>query len=198
MRIGITSTLPLVALVGLLALQLVGCGPSAPKSLPLPEIKVKDVGGKINRQEDLPSYIFVDDFIDARTEQAIAEVDGKKVPYSDEISRVIRGGMRGALEKKGFVFSDTAPIVLSGELRKWKALVDGGFKSTISSEASLYVEILDPANKRIYAGVYNGFSTVEGPSLGSEDIQSALATAMGEAIQQVLNDQQLVKLLNSF
>lgn len=177
---------------------LIGCGPSAPKSLKLPEIKIREVGKKVKGPDDEASYIFVDDFIDARIEQSIAEVDGTKVPPEGDTSVFVRAGLRQALERKGFVFSDTAPIVLSGELRKWKADVVGGFSSTIRSEASLYVEILDPANKRIYAGVYNGFSNIEGNSLGAEDIQEALRISMQEAVRQVIKDMQLIKLLSSF
>lgn len=185
-------------IVLLLLMALTACGPSTPKSLELPELKIRDVGSKVQSKRAAPSYVFVDDFIDMRLEQSIASVDGEAVPHREEISGVVRGGLRQALERKGFVFSDTAPIVLSGELRKWKADVTGGFTSTIHSEASIYVEILDPANKRIYAGVYNGFSTIEGPSIGSEDMREALGTSMQEAIRQVLNDPQLLKLLNSF
>ena len=183
----------------LVCLATFGCGPSAPASLALPDLQVKEVGKKVEGIGGAPSYIFVDDFIDARTETDIAKVDGKGVSLKEDQTGVsVRSGLRQALERKGFVFSDTAPIVLSGEIRQWKADVTGGFKSKIRSEASLKLEVLDPGNKRIYAAVYKGYSYFEGTSLGAEDIRKALGVSMEEAILQILKDPQLIKLLSSF
>ena len=88
--------------------------------------------------------------------------------------------------------------MISGQVRKWHANVTGGFQGKIESEASVYVEVLDPANKRIYSGVYNGVSSLETPNVDVKDMRESLGAAMASAIEQLNKDQQLVKLLSSF
>ncbi len=186
-------------LMGLSVLGLcTGCGPSLPSSLSLPKIKISSEGNRTRNTGSATSYVYVDEFIDSRGSSAIAILDGKDIPHKEDVSPVIVDGVKQALKQRGFEFSETAPIVLSGEIRQWIARVTSGFSSKVDAEASLYVEVLDPANKRIYAGVYNGFATVESPSLGTKDVQTALQTCLEEAIGQITADGQLTKLLSSF
>ena len=176
----------------------VGCGPRLPPKLALPNLKIVNVGAKVAGNGGQLSYVYVGEFIDIRETSAIAVLDGKEIAPKNDVGPVVIGGVKQALKKKGFEFSDTAPVVLSGEVRNWVARVTSGFSGKVDSEASLYVEIIDPANKRIYAGVYNGFSNVESPSLGKDDVREALKTSLEEAVRQITADAQLMELLASF
>jgi len=190
------SSFSISAMLFLLVPFIWSCGPSLPAKMSLPKLKITNVGARTVDSE--ASYVLVDDFIDARVGEAIAILDGKPIPHKEDIGPVVAEGVKQALELKGFRFSDTAPIVLSGEIRKWVANISSGFSGKVSAEGSLYVEILDPANKRIYAGVYNGFATVESPSIDKNDVREALRICVEEAIRQIAADAQLMRLLASF
>lgn len=175
-----------------------GCGPSIKGSIPIPAISINKDPNPSSRNSG-NTYLFVDEFIDARGSKTIALVDGKnEVQSTGEVVPPVVKGLKDALGNSGFSFSDSAPVVLSGELRKWNADVSGRMPTKIKSEAQLFVEVLDPANKKIYSGTYNGFSSVESGSVAEPEVQKALSSAMEEAIKQVTNDRQLIGLLQSY
>jgi hypothetical protein len=150
------------------------------------------------RSNEFDAFIFVDQFIDARPSPAVARVEDRDVGASNDPVEEVVGGIKRALEKRGFTFSDTAPVILSGELRAWVSLVTEGLPSKSEATAELYVEVLDPANKRVYSGVYKGYAAKESPGLDEGDVQETLRISMTEAIQQIMADKQLVGLLASY
>ena len=189
------SVLLFAVLLQLLVLS--ACGPSLRSTIDVPKVRPLEVP-KPAKKTVSDTYIFVDEFIDGRQSKAVAVMEGREVNPANEITPRVVEGLRWALERKGFQFSDTAPIILSGEVRKWRALVEPGFASKVVCDAGIYVEILDPANKRIYSGLYTGYASKETPGLDKRDVQEVLKTSMYEAISQVLRDEQLINLLSSY
>jgi hypothetical protein len=174
------------------------CGPSIGSSIVLPQLRPVVPPGSELAGSSYENFVFIEELVDARVDTGIAELDGRSIRSTDNVVPVVLQGLRTALGDKGFKFSDTAPILLLGEIRVWKAEIEGGFSSSVSANAELYIQVLDPANKRIYSGSYKGFASAESPRLGVKQIRNTLGIAMSEAIVQVVKDQQLVRLLSSF
>ena len=174
------------------------CGPSISKSFVLPKIDPQVSPDATLKNQGADSYVFVDEFIDARPKAAVVNYNGRLIESDSEAVKIIVDGLREGLTVKGFKLSDTAPTILAGELRTWVANVSGGFTKISRAESAVFVEVLDPANKRVYSGVYKGFATIESPGLNEKDIRDTLRTSMNEAVQQVLADEQLIRLLSAF
>lgn len=184
--------------VCLLVACFVSCSPSIGSKIALPNlIRAPEPLGDIGRPQ-YEGYVFIDELADKRGTQAMAKLDGREILSKSEVAPAVLTGLKDALYRKGFKFSDTAAILLSGEIREWFAQIEGGFRSSADAQAVLYIEVLDPANKRIYSGVYKGTATKESPNLSDKDVTAVLGVSMTEAIEQVIGDRQLMKLLSSF
>ena len=173
-----------------------GCGASVKSTIALPDLKVAN--GAATESSSGSTFLFIDELIDKRENMTIAKVDGREIQGSGSVTKVVADGLKAALTNKGFAFSDSAPVIISGEIRVWRADISGTLPTKVSSEAALFVEVLDPANKRIYSGVYRGFAQLEEGSINDEDVRKVLGNAMEEAVVQVSNDSQLVTLLSSY
>ncbi len=172
------------------------CGPSLRSQMSLPHLMPS--GAPEAQATSRQAYIFVDQFIDARPSPEIAMVEDRAVAADNPPADAVVAGIRRALEKDGFTLSDTAPVILSGEVRNWSAKVTPGFSSKSESSAQLFIEVLDPANRRVYSGVYEGFSSKGTPGLDESDVRDTLEVSMTEAIKQLLADRQLIGLLASY
>lgn len=187
----------LLASIFVLAAML-ACGPSLKGTIQVPTLKIAKVLDPSTRTS-ANTYLFVDEFVDARSDKTIALVDGKQqVQTSGEVLPGVVQALKDSLGNVGFTFSDSAPVVIAGQLRKWKADISDRMPTKISADAQLYVEVLDPANKKIYSGVYNGFSTMESNSIGEAEVGKTLSASMEEAVKQVTADRQLISLLQSY
>lgn len=174
----------------------VSCSPHLKQTMPVPEvpISIKDAGSKGNQS----SFVFVDEIKDTRTNPRLAEINGKESAPDGPVGPSVQTALSEALKQGGFLISDSAPVMISGEVREWSARVEGGMAAKVESIASVYLEVFDPANKRIFSGSYHGSSSRQSPSLKEKDVRDSLGVAMSQAIQQVLVDEQLMKLLASF
>jgi hypothetical protein len=173
-----------------------GCGPSLRSEISVP--RLIPAGAPEARRPSRGSFIFVDQFLDTRPGHALVRIDGRDVRPETEPADEVVAGLKRALERDGFAFSDTAPVILSGELRVWSAEVKDGFSAKAEASSQLFIEVLDPANKRVYSGVYEGFAAKQSPGLSESDVKDALQTSMTEAIRQVMVDTQLIGLLASY
>lgn len=171
------------------------CSPKLGKSIGMPTIpsvshqKGVDVSG---------AEVFVNTVVDARGDRTIANYEGKTIEAKGDVALTVKDAVSRALEGQGFALSDFAPLSMTAEVRNWNADVKSGMPSSVTSEAKIYVEIRDPANKKIYSGTYSGHSMIQHASLGEEDIQKSLGTSMAEALRQIFVDAHLVEVLASF
>lgn len=199
-RLSISLLLRLNLLLGVLFSGVVfsGCAPSIK-----PEVRLLELISSAKVEKGLIDlsfrpYIFLSSVVDMRTEKSVAEYDRKKVRTPDDVSQVVSAGLKRSLEEQGFLFSESAPVVLAVEIRQWRAEVESGFSDQVRAEASLFVEVIDPGNKRVYSGSYKGHAVIEDPSLDTKDVQSVLRTSMNEVLNQIVLDKQLMRLLSSY
>lgn len=175
-------------------LLLSSCGPRGIQYLEVPELPEVALGGPKGLDRSYKSYIYVQEFTDTRETPFFLKHGRHAYEPASSISPVIRDRMAVTLEKKNFVISDTAPIIVDGEVRAWEVKVQDGMQG----EAELYVQILDPTGARMFSGTYRGFAFYNKVSLKDKVIKKALARAMGEAVRQVMTDKELMRLLGSF
>ncbi len=173
-----------------------GCGPSLGRTIALPEVPAG--GAAAVRPVTAGTLLFIDEVKDVRAENALVGYAGKNINADREVSPVVREALEKAFKGRGFTISDSAPIIVTGEVKNWFANVRGGLPGSVDSNASIQIDVFDPANKRIFSGNYQGSAALETPSVDERDIRGALGTAMSEAISQILADQQLIELLASF
>ena len=188
--------LPFVAAVALSA-SLISCGPTLKPTLDVPSIKVS--GAKIEKDSSAANtYLFVDDFVDGRVNKVFVRNNKKEISAAGNLAPAVADALKQALGARGFSFSESAPVIISGEVRDWNADVTGSLPTKVDAHAAIFIEILDPANKRIYSGVYKGFASIESASIGEKDVKRTLANSMEEAVTQVVADKQLVSVLSSY
>jgi uncharacterized lipoprotein YajG len=161
---------------------------------------VKIAGGKISKDNTTANtYLYVDEFVDRRENKSLARNEKKKeVQPESDVAPAAVDALKQSLSAKGFSFSESAPLIISGELREWIAEISGSLPTKVSAQASVYIEVLDPANKKIYSGVYRGYSSMEEASVDEQDISRTLASSLEESVSQVTNDKQLISLLSSY
>ncbi len=185
---------------GLIAFLLIlsSCGPTLKSTMDIPMVLPNAKKDSMLADPSRGIFVYVGEFIDQRAEKAIVILEDKKVTPRGDVGKSVAEGLERALAMYGFEMTDTAPLILSGEVRNWSASMSGGFTKNLESDAAVFVEILDPANKRVYSGVYKGFASIEAPSISEADIRSVLQTSMSEAVRQVTADKQLLKILTAF
>lgn len=175
----------------------IGCGPSLKNTMAVPHVKL--TGGKVSRDDSTAStYLYVDEFVDRRENKSIVRSEKKEVQPENDVASAAVDALKQSLTAKGFSFSESAPLIISGELREWIADVSGSLPTKVSAQASVYIEVLDPANKKIYSGVYRGYSSMEAGSVNEQDISKTLASSLEESVSQVTSDKQLISLLSSY
>ena len=181
-------------LLFILLFLLSGCSSSVHSIVPVPKIPP---AVKKNAMGTIPGHpvVFVDQIKDARSVNYFVDNRGSYSSAAGDLTLAVSEGLKQALKDTGFELEESAPVIVTGEIRDWVATLGRG---GVSSRAKLYIEVYDPANKKIYSGTYEGFSDFDNPSINTEDVTQSLGTAMAETISQVLGDQKLLGLLSSF
>lgn len=184
-------------LVLILVLFVAGCGPSLSERLSVPEIQVPQ-----STQAGLPpknqTAIDLVDVKDGRLSTAVVFMENKSVEPLGSVTTSLRNALLQAVSQEGFQVKAGAPLRVNAEIRSWSVRVERSLASTGKAEAKFFVEVFDPSDKKIYAGNYEGYSSMQHPALDENDIRKALALAMGEAVKQFSEDRALTDLLGSF
>ena len=192
-----TRALLFVVLLIALGLCSFGCGPSLKATMDVPVVRV--TSSKLQNDHQITNtFLYVDEFVDNRQNKTLVKDSRREVTASGDVAPVVVDALRQALGDRGFSFSESAPVIISGEVREWLATISGSLPTKVSAEAAIFVEILDPANKRIYSGTYKGFASMEAASVSEEDVKRTLASSMEEAVTQVAMDKPLVALLSAY
>ena len=173
---------------------LVSCSPSLKSTMAVPFVPEPAAG----KAAKAGITVALDEVRDARTSDALALYGQRSIPPEGQVAPAVRSALESALRRDGITISDSAPLVLTVEIRKWVSNVRSGVPSTADTEAELFVKVFDPANKMIYSGTYSGTASQSSTSLGEPEVRSTLGMAMSEAINQLASDSQLVNLLASF
>lgn len=200
--VSLASTLgsyaPTCMLFILLMCSVSACGPSLSATMSVPDVPIvrSELGGVT--RPPVGAQVYVDNFVDARSDKSLIVLKDRSVQPEGDVANNVALALEGVFRKIGYEFSEVAPVLISGEVRKWAVDLKGGFTKDASAEAAIYIEVLDPANRRAYSGVYTGFASVQSPSMNKEDLERLLVSSMREAIKQLTADEQFLKVLSSF
>jgi hypothetical protein len=191
--------IPAVFLLAVFCPLLSSCAPNLGATIEAPDLPAAAADGtaKPEIRARLGSYVTIQEVTDARNGITTDPDENYTEPYGG-VNTIVEKGIKKAFQDIGVAVSDSAPISLRAEVRKWRAQVKSKGNSAISSEATIYVEAVDPSGKKVYSGTYNGARSSQFPVVTRVDVKDSLAIAMTNAINQLTSDQQLLELLGSF
>ena len=185
----------LLTIFYLLVLQ--GCSPRI-----TPNIELEAIPSAWQEQENqdlgTDAFVFVSEVADVRSSEVIVQGGKKESRTKSDVGLLVQEAIGQALQDNGFTLAEDAPVVVKGEVRDWIARVDSGVSVKVDCQAALFIEVLGPANNRIYAGTYKGSATAQQASVSSSDVRKFLSISMAEAVKQIVLDEQLLDLLSSF
>ncbi|MCB0322427.1 MAG: hypothetical protein KDD69_02605 [Bdellovibrionales bacterium] len=167
-----------------------GCARHIGASIAVPEIPTPAAEARPR----LGATIAVRDFKDVRGQaqgQELGEAPGVTKPEGDVGTRVAEA-MAAVFEKRGITVDETAATVVRGEVRQWQSKVTTTTSGVIESTAAVYVEVVDRSGNSVYSGTYHGSRTSQFPVVSASDVQDSLGIAMAQALDQALQDQELL------
>lgn len=174
--------------------SLTGCAVSPGRTVETPEIPPIAANGESRAR--LGSYLAVQSVEDRRDASPSSDA-GFTEPFG-RVGASVEEGLKNAFRENGISILETAPLTLRTEIRKWRTKVDSKANTMLNSEATLFVELVDPSGKKIYSGSYNGTRASQFPVVTRVDVQDSLALAMANAIGQVVSDPELLNVLSSY
>jgi len=176
-------------------LVVTACGPSLKETVDLSNEQYFE---KISNPPRTDYLLSVETLADYRVEEPLIVKGSSKSKLIGDAGIIVEREIRSSLANRGFTITSNAPLILTGAVKKWQATVSPGISSNVKSEAIVFIELLDPANKVIYKANYTGFASESHPSLDEKDLTKSLARAMREALGELLEDKELFKLMKSF
>jgi hypothetical protein len=185
----ISIFLPFVVIVS-------GCAPEIgvrmrPPSLPEPTA-IADAAEVTN-----PIRVRVGSFVDARSNQSLVAIDGRKVMTEGEPGKVVEEGFARYLQRAGARIAVLNAPSIEGEILDWTAVVHSAFPtSEVRSAARLKVVVRDSKAHPIYRATFTGESTVNHPMMDQDVVQQALGQSMGSAIEAAVRDPEFVAQLS--
>lgn len=161
-----------------------------------PTIEIYDIplGGEGDEElSSIHAAVALEEIRDVRV-PPINDEDGtaRMTAPAGRVEGLVQAALREAFRARGITVSESAPLRIWGEIRKWKARIATTTTSSIKSEAALYLEVIDAAGSRVYSGTYHGSRASEFPIATASDIRASLSSAMAQAISQVLEDEEFL------
>lgn len=176
----------------ILASAFSACAPSLGGTIAVPSIPLAE--NMDQSRARLFTSVDVVDFKDGRG-AAPSEDSGFTEPRGD-IDVKLQEAIGDALTKRGISVFGGAPVKITGEVRTWRTQVAAeGAVGTISSEAALFIQVLDRNGSVRYSGTYRGSRSSQFPVVAESDVQESLGLAMSQAIAQLMEDQQFLQSL---
>jgi hypothetical protein len=144
-----------------------------------------------------PVRVRVGKFMDARKDDTLAVIDGRKVASDGSLAAVVQEGLERYLKTAGAnVVLFKAPTI-EGEILDWRCDVKPGFPlSEATALARVKVTLRTENSKILYRGTYTGESTSKHPMLTEQRVRELLAGAMGSALEEVVHDDDFVAQLS--
>jgi len=177
-----------------------GCSSSlhSLSSFRVPEIRFEVDKARVDTVDRSSSDIFINNFLDTRKKPYLVAIEEQELLKEGDVSIAVSESLTDAFREMGFSISDSAPVVISGEVKEWFVNVHTEIQETATARASLYIEVLDPSNRRAYSGIYNGYASRKSLRIRKKDIRELLRTSVSEAMRQLTADRQLIKVMSSF
>lgn len=187
-------------LFAVLALSLVtitgsGCAPSLGTTIEAGEIPPPAV--QAGSRARFGSVIGIQDIRDNRPAPVTDGAEKFTEPHGG-IPQLVEAAIKSTLSEAGVSVVTSAPVAMKVEVLKWRAAVDPKATVMLRSEASLLIELYDPAGKKVFSGTYNGVRSSQFPVVTRVDVKDSLGLAMSNALEQLVADPQFIELVGSF
>ena len=186
-----------VICVSLISWGFVGCAPQLGVRLQVPVITEPTRSEAVEPNGE-PLRVRVGSFIDARSDDSLALIDGRSLPPDGSVAGAVQEGLENYLRKAGAsVVLFNAPSV-EGEILSWRVKIAPDFPATeATAVAKLKVEVRGSGARVLYRAFYSGEATSKHPFPSEDDMRKLLGDAMGSALEEVINDVNFVGALSS-
>ncbi len=145
-----------------------------------------------------PTKVKVGKFVDARTSQTIATIDGRSVRSEGPLGDVVEEGFTRYLRQAGAHIAILNAPMIDGEIVEWQARIKPSFPSSdATATAKLRVVVRDSKSHPLYRATFSGEATASHPLLDEESIQKLLAQAMGSAIEAAVKNEEFLAQISS-
>ena len=186
---------PLFFLVGLFTLALAACAPTPGPTIDTPSIPIAKTNAEIRGR--LGTYVTIQGVIDTRR-SLIGDELSKYTEPQGNVTEAVENALSDSLRERGVSVTNDAPVKIKAEIRSWKSEIVVSASPTLTSDASLYVEMFDASGGRLYSGSYNGTRSSQFPIVTRQDMKDSLGLAMSSAIEQLLADEQLLNHIGGY
>mgnify|MGYP001190397077 CR=1 FL=1 len=132
-------------------------------------------------------------FADLRTIEAIAQIDGRLIRPDGDVGQAAQRIFENGVKSLGIKLSFFDAPSVRGKIREWQVQVFPAFPASgLKAKAVLNVELLGITGAVIRSAEYLGEYREEHPFMTEDKIQSALASAMKLAVEELLKDKQFI------
>ena len=172
-----------------------GCAPGLGSQLSVDRIPDKESAAP---GADYLFKVRVEKLRDIRSNSAVGEIGLRELQPLGDPGLSVRSALEQRLRSQGAWISLFEGPSLGGEIQRWKVQVVPSFPaSRAEAVAQLGLELYDISGRLIYRGNYSGTFTAEHPVFSAADIEEVLGSAMGEALDQALDDDRLMEKVHS-
>lgn len=172
----------------LAGLALSSCSPSLGSRIKIPDVEISQ--SKLSEFSARSPRIKIGDFLDARSQPALAVIDGRDVMPEGDMSDAVKLAFERAFTDAGARVTTLHAPVIEGEISTWIVRIKPGFPVTdLTAKASIRIVLRNDRDEPIYKATYTGESNKQHPVPGEESIRDTLGNAMAVAVAEVLNDQ---------
>ncbi len=172
------------------------CGPRINPQVSVPDVSLPPGLSADRRAKG--AEVYVDTVLDSRPTNVVTSYKSVNAQFATDIAPTVRRAIEGVFKQKGLSIREKAPVIVNVEVKQWSAQFSADSSSKVDSQAELYLEVIGPANRKIYSGTYKGFSSFEGSPFDNKQLEDLLRTAMNEAVRQLVYDQGLLDTVTAF
>lgn len=172
-----------------------GCAPSLGTTIEAGDIPVPAVQSTARAR--FGSVVGIQDIRDNRPAPVVDGTEKFTEPHGG-IPQLVESALKTTLGDAGVSVVSSAPVAMKVEVLKWRSQVDPKASVMLRSEASLLIELFDPAGKKVFSGTYNGVRSSQFPVVTRVDVKDSLGLAMSNALEQLVADPQFIEIIGSF
>ena len=180
-----------------LSCLLSACAPSLGLRMEAPAVVNEDAEkNPIEANAAAGSKARIGPFLDGRSSDTIAIIDGRQVRTEGSVGAAVQTGFERQLRAAGVRVALLQAPTIEGEVVDWKARVTPDFPaSQVVANAKVKVTSKGLKSEVLYRATYSGEANKTHPALGESDIQATLGTAMATALEAAVKDDGFMRQL---